>query len=164
MSFPYSRFSYRWWCEALTAILNHHSTTAPYSSSIPVNICAPACGRSIPDEVIEAIVTGRDENRLTDYLCTDVTQTFIDGVQEVGLHIRSLPRRGLIAFTPLVPSLSTPYPQSGARFPRSLTTAPEEMFEHFVPYMLLPRFASEISADPTLLQPTGNSAVRRRVR
>ena len=63
----------------------------------------PVCRRLIPDEVVsrvEAIVTNKDETRLTDYFCGDVAQTFIDGVQEVSFYVPSLQRRGLIAFTP----------------------------------------------------------------
>ena len=125
----------------------------------------------IPDEVIsriEAIITNEDETRLTDYLRGDAAQSFVDSIQEVRFHIPSLLKRGLIIFTlfgsfTFDPSPSTDH-RSGSGSPQPPATAPEEIFGLFVSYMRSPGSASEISPNPTLLQPFGSPAVQRWVR
>jgi len=94
------------WCRGLAIhTLNHHSPVRPSSSSdspAPVDTCVPLYRRLIPDEAIsriEAIVTNKGDTRLTDCLPGDAAQKFIDTIQEVRLHIPSLPKPRLIVFT-----------------------------------------------------------------
>ena len=154
-SFPHSHSSYR-------CIDHHHSLTqlCPSSdSSIPVDICVPACRSSIPSEAIsriEAIITNSSDTKLTNGLPEDAAQTLIDNMQEVRLHIPSLPWLGLIVFA-LFGSFTFNHSDFGSSRPP--IAAPGELFKHFVPHMRSPGFASEISANPTLLQPIGLPAV-----
>ena len=105
-------------------------------------------------------MVNNDETRLASYLPGDAPQTFIDVVHEVRLHIPSLPRRGLITFFLFGPPFSIPH-QSDVGSPRYPATAPEEVFECFVPFMWSSGIASEITANPTLLQPIGHPEIQR---
>ena len=154
-SFPHSHSSYR-------CIDHRHSPTQLCSSSdssIPVDIRVPACRSSIPSEAIsriEAIITNNSDTKLINGLPEDAAQILIDSMQEVRLHIPSLPRLGLIVFA-LFGSFT--FNHSDFRSSRPPIAAPGELFKHFVPHMRSPGFASEISANPTLLQPIGLPAV-----
>ena len=154
-SFPHSHSSYR-------CIDHRHSPTQLCSSSdssIPVDIRVPACRSSIPSEAIsriEAIITNSSDTKLTNGLPEDAAQTLIDSMQEVRLHIPSLPKLGLIVFA-LFGSFTFNLSDIGSS--RSPIATPSELFKHSVPHMRSSGFASEISTNPTLLQPIGLPAV-----
>ena len=143
----------------------------PDSSNL-VDLGAPACKRLItrtfsPQEVtslIEAIFVSEDEVKMVRDLRGDDAQTFIDVIHEVR-SVLFFPRHSLIAcLLPLLRFRTFAFRRSGSGSPGSPTMASEDMPRCLMPDLWSSGFASEITANPTLLQSIRYPAVSRRVR
>jgi len=145
--------------------------SAPDSSNL-VDLDVPACKRLIsrtpsPQEVtslIEAIFTSKEEVKMVRDLRGDDAQTFVDVIHEV-CFVLSFSRRSLITyFLPLLRSRTSTFRRSGSGSPGSPTTVSEDVPRCPMPDLRSSGFASEITANPALLQSIRYPAVSRWVR